>query len=240
MADRIRVMDFEATGLWEDKVAPALCEIGWCDVVVEDGRAAVVEDSLTSTLVNPGRPMPPAARAIHHISDAMLTDAPSIDRGLMALRGDDGALFFAAHNADYEMRFFNPPGSIWIDTWKVALRLFTEKNCERHTNQYLRYFLGIALPHEERSHPPHRAGPDAYVTAHLLAHMVNLGKATLVEMAEWSEQYAVFPFVPFGGHFGKPWLEVPTGYLEWMTKQADMSEDFKANARMHLRRRGVR
>jgi exodeoxyribonuclease X len=240
----IRVCDFEATGLWEDDAPPpALCEVGWCDVVDRGGgNAEVMEGSRHSLLVDPGRPMPPEAQAVHHISDAMLRGTPPIERGLLLLRGgatdEHRPLVFAAHSAGYEMRFFNPPGSRWIDTHKVALRLFP--HAPRHTNQVLRYWLGLKMD-EDAAMPPHRAGPDAYVTAHVLAAMLRVAGAVngkgVDEFVAWSESFALYPKVPFGKHYGQAWDSVPASYLEWMCDQRDMDAEYVANARYHLRRR---
>ena len=43
----------------------------------------------------------------------------------------------------------------------------------KHSNQVLRYWLGLRLD-ADLAMPPHRAGPDAYVTAHLLLRMMAL------------------------------------------------------------------
>jgi hypothetical protein len=43
--------------------------------------------------------------------------------------------------------------------------------------------------------------------------------------------------MPMGKHFGAPWSEVPSGYLVWVTQQADMREDVKFCAKEELERR---
>jgi len=66
---KIRVIDFETTGLPEDDVK-AICEAGWTDIF-DDGSISETR----SVLVNPGHPIPPVTQAIHHISDAEVADA---------------------------------------------------------------------------------------------------------------------------------------------------------------------
>ena len=53
----------------------------------------------------------------------------------------------------------------------MALRVWPE--APRHSNQVLRYWRGMRLDHA-RAMPPHRAGPDAWVTAHILADLAQL------------------------------------------------------------------
>ena len=64
---RVVVLDFETTG-WEPERA-AIVEIGR---VTLDGGAITDE---WSSLVRPGRPMPPDAARVHGITDAMVADA---------------------------------------------------------------------------------------------------------------------------------------------------------------------
>src|SRR5688572_27361637 len=111
----IRAIDFECTGIPSDEDPHAICEIGFTEVL--DG---VVSAQTFAMLVNPGRPMPVEAQAVHHISDADLAGALPITDGLqMLMRGPPD--LFVAHNADYEQAFFQGGEVPWVDTWKVAL-----------------------------------------------------------------------------------------------------------------------
>ncbi len=85
--------------------------------------------------------------------------------------------------------------------------------------------------------PPHRAGPDAYVTAHILLALLQV--ATVEEMVEWTKEPRLLPRLTFGKYKGKKWsdVEVDDGYLRWILRQDDMSEDFKWNAKQELARR---
>src|SRR5579862_8797310 len=172
----IRCIDFESTGLPPDA---AVCEIGWCDVVTGDGPARI--DWIVSLLVDPGRPMPIEAMAVHHITDADVAgrhDATEIIRRLTLVANDVIPFgsgigvrpdIFCAHNAKFERAFFDGDGKPWICTYKCALRVWPESPI--HSNQGLRYFLGLNLD-PDLAMPPHRAGPDAYVTAHILQRLL--------------------------------------------------------------------
>ena len=65
-------VDLEATGVWPGH-----------DRIVQIAAASVFPDGSVSTwssLVNPERPMPPSAQAIHGITDAMVASAPTFAR----------------------------------------------------------------------------------------------------------------------------------------------------------------
>jgi exodeoxyribonuclease X len=201
----IRVIDFETTGLPPDA---DVVEAAHVDVDIFSG----VTPWIDSWVVSSARPVTPEARAAHHITDKEISNGKGwgFVRSLLM----DGSNIYCAHNADFEKSFFNPEGSRWIDTYKCALRLWPE--APRHTNSVLRYFLEGCDP-GEAGMPPHRALPDCHVTARILIKALSL--ATVEQLIAWSDEPPLLPRVPMGKHFGKPWSEVPTDYLEWATRQ---------------------
>lgn len=227
----IRVVDFETTGLPPDA---AICEVGWCDI--ETCRDHHTGDSLllglpVALLCHPGRLIPPEAMAVHHITNEDVANASPPDRALVKL--SDDADIFAAHNASFEQSFFDGGGNPWICTWKVALRL--APRAPGHSNQVLRYWLDLDVDRNLAS-PAHRAGPDAYVTAALLARM--LKKMSVDEMVAISAEPAILPFLTFGKHAKKPIEDVPSDYLEWCLRQQDMDANVKHTVRHYLSLRG--
>jgi exodeoxyribonuclease X len=238
----IRVIDFETTGVPEmgGPHPAAICEVGWTDIVIDSMGPRI--ESKGERLCDPGYPMPVEAMAVHHITDAMIAKGgcagERADPPAVALRRilEDSPDYFAAHNAQFEQHFFpQPKPEQWICTYKSALRVWPE--APGHSNQVLRYFLGLDLP-ELYASPPHRAGPDSYVTAHILASMLRLG-TKIEDMVRWSSGPALLPRVTFGKHRGSRWEDVPTDYLEWVAFKSEMDADAKANARHHLKRRGA-
>jgi exodeoxyribonuclease X len=225
----IRCCDFETLGLTPED--GGVCELGWTDVEVRDGRPPIVYGP-TSMLVDPGRPIPAVASGVHHIVDAMVKGKSPFSEAARNLL--DGGPLLCAHNAKFERQFFTVPAQ-WICTWKVAVML--APGAPDHKLQTLRYWLKLELePQFVRE--PHRAGPDSYTCAHLLARM--LKKLTPDQMVEISNKPVIMPRFHFGEHSGKPVAEIPTGYLEWMLKQ-DFDEDQRATALHHvqLRRQGA-
>jgi len=221
----IRVIDFETTGM----APPAeVCEVGMCDVDIEAKEVARSISWLCAV-----KEMPPEVRAVHHIS---MADCAGLHPFNPASMFETPADAVAAHNAEFEAQFFAPPVPM-ICTYKVALRVWP--NAPSHSNGALRYWLedqGIVTLNHVRTQPAHRAGPDAYVTAHILLALFATGM-TGREMVAITKQPRLLPTCPIGKFKGKPWPEVEGGFLDWMMKQATMEEDLKWNAAREIARR---
>jgi DNA polymerase III epsilon subunit family exonuclease len=108
------------------------------DRVVEVGAVRFARDGTElarfERLVNPERPMSPAAQAIHGISDADLADAPTAREVLpefFAFLGPAGASVLLAHNSWFDAQFLgmergraglDDPGYGIVDTLALARR----------------------------------------------------------------------------------------------------------------------
>lgn len=235
----IRSVDFETTGEppKDDEGAPAaVVEIGWCDVTVEQHGPMLSEPQ--SMLVKPhGIPISVEARAVHHISDADLEGAPPITTGFMRI-GEGNPAYYCAHNADFERAFFGGGDTPFICTYKVALRLWPD--APSHSLQVLRYWLDLDID-QQAGLPAHRAGPDAYVGAALMARILQEpGAPDLDTMVRWSKGPALLPRINFGKHKGEKWENLPSDYLRWILDKSDLDRDCKANARHWLKQRGER
>lgn len=221
----IRVIDFETTGMPPDA---AVCEAGWWDV-----NLATTDwlRNCDARLIDPGRPIPPEAMAVHHITNAEV-DGASPKEEIFA-RIMDGADIFCAHSAAFEQAFFAGGDKPWICTLKAARRVWPE--APGHGVQVLRYWLNLPA-NVKFAMPPHRAMPDAYVTALILHALVEAG-ATVADMIEWTKLPSLLPKITFGKHRGLKWSEAPIDYLDWIVGKSDMDEDVKFTARHELKRR---
>ena len=176
---------------------------------------------------------------VHHITEADFTDDTpvcTLERLRLAVWGGETPDVLVAHNCEFERQFITEAATDrlpWICTYKAALRVWPE--APRHTNQVLRYWRGLNFD-LELAMPPHRAGPDAWVTAHLLVEL--LQAASIEQMIQWTQEPKLMPNIPFGKHRGLSWAEAPLDYLQWMTRQNDMDADTIWNARQELNRRG--
>ncbi|MDO9416987.1 exonuclease domain-containing protein [Pararhizobium sp.] len=224
---KIRVIDFETTGTPEDAVK-AVCEVGWTDVTADWAISAP-----QSFLVNPGHPIPAVTRAVHHISDADVVGA--VDPGTAMLRLSEGMGpddIFAAHNAAFEQAFFAGCGRRWICTMKCAQHLLPD--APRHSNQVLRYWLDVDPEFADPSYamPMHRAGPDTYVTAHILTRLLFISNPD--ELVRLTTAPVVLQTITFGKHRGSKWADLPSDYLAWIVNKSDLGSDEKHTARHFL------
>ncbi len=181
---RVVGVDVETTG-WSPE-ADSIVEVA-C-VALDDGAIA----GTWSSLVNPGRPVPPEATRIHGITDAMVAAAPPASRVAGEFRERCGDATLAIHNAGFDLPFLAtmlrrhgaPP--LWnpvVDTLGLARGLFGQGG---NTLGELTRRHGIA---HERAH---RALGDARATAELLLALAprwqaERGVGSLAELAAASQ-----------------------------------------------------
>ena len=180
------VIDFETTGLYP-AVGDEICELGL--VRVQDGR---IEQEY-SQLVNPGRPMDPAAAQISGISMEMLANQPRFEDVV-----DDYLKLFestviVAHNAEFDMAFLQYklvrlgrrqlPNPV-LDTLELAR---AQDDGGPYTLGILANRLGIEGPHA------HRALDDAKMAARVLIHFLEdyhkRGKDELAHLPGFRNSY---------------------------------------------------
>lgn len=206
MLTRCRAIDLETTGMPDQ--GGRICEIGWSDVLIMSG-GRVAFPCNESRLVNPHHPIPPEAQAIHHISDADVKDAPAASDVLGSIL--DGVDVFIAHSADFERSMIRTDRP-WVCTMKVGMRVFRDARSLKL--QYFRYRLGLDLD-PSLSMPPHRAGPDAYVTARIFAEF--LKHMSVEKMIEVSLQPGLLYLCDTGKYRGSgmTWADVARVDREW-------------------------
>ena len=225
----IRVIDFETTGT---EPPAQVCEVGICDLNLEAKEVHRQLNWLCGVDA-----MPPEVRAVHHISKAECEGHGAFDAAEMFSEAYGMPAAMAAHNAEFETKFFDSPVPV-ICTYKAALRVWPD--APSHSNGALRYWLedaGKIAPDHALTQPAHRAGPDAYTTAHILLALFNDG-ATGKQMVAWTKEPRLLPKCPIGAEWrGKPWAEVDAGFLRWMIGNATMEDDLKWNAQRELDRR---
>ncbi len=159
-AGTLQTLDTETTGL-----SPAQGH-----ALVEVARVAIVDGVIGdrwSSLVRPGRPIPPDAAAVHGITDAMVAEAPGPSEVGKALREGCGSAPLVLHNASFDLPFLNAMlrgaglDPLWnpvVDTLGLARGLFGTGN-----NSLGALAARFSLPRETA----HRALGDALTTARL-------------------------------------------------------------------------
>lgn len=227
----VRVIDFEATGLHP---GAQVVEVGQADLNVATRRIGGLKSYLCRV-----ESMPPDTRAIHHIRAEETAGLPPYDRWcLYEEAARDGVVAFAAHTANFEERFIlgNIP---LVCTYKAALRVWPD--APSHSVFGLLYWLedqGLATYDRALAMPPHRAGPDAYATAVLLAAIYAAGHEGR-DLIKWTMEPRVLPRIPIGNWRGKRWDECDRGFLQWIIgkRYSDMDPDIIWNAERELDRR---
>lgn len=229
----IRVVDFETTGM---EPPFEVVEVGLCDVVKASPTSPWIVEEPISWLCGV-QAIPPETRAVHWISMAETAGLEPFDATALIEQSSDVAIL-AAHNMEFENRWLHADGILpLLCTYKAALRVWPD--APGHSNSVLRCWLedqGLVALTDSLAQPAHRAGPDAYVTAHILAALFATG-ATGKEMVAWTREPRLLPRCPIGKFRGVPWAEVEGGFLAWMLAQPSMEEDLKWLARRELDRR---
>ena len=171
---RYAVVDVETTGFSPatDRVVEAAC------VLIEDLQIA----GTWSSLVNPGREIPPYASAVHGIYDADVAGAPSFASVTANLQWLCAGSTIVAHNAAFDVGFlpmlaYRP----WICTVRLARRFFP--NAPNFKNQTLRAYLGIDVDPAFRHLKAHRALGDALVTAAIFLRCMERFEAPVMRPA---------------------------------------------------------
>lgn len=229
----MRSIDLETSGL---EPPASVIEIGWVDILFDTETKACEISAPGCTLFRPNVPLTPANIAVHHLTNESLAGLPLCHvSDLEATATLEAPKFLVAANAAFERQWFTDDligAARWICTVKAAAHLYPE--AESHSNQAMRYELGLDLD-EALAMPPHRAGPDAYVTARILAEF--LKTTSVKQLVQWQIDPRHYSTMPIGKHRGSKWADCPADYLQWMTRQADMDADLVSAAIGELQRR---
>ena len=231
------MIDLETTG--QGFADGGVVEVGWQDVAPGPDGAWTLRGGPGALLVRPDHPISPQTSAIHHIVNADVVDAPPWQEAappvLQAWPGP-APLALAAHRAAFEQRWCRPAlsnGARWICTYKCALRLWPD--APTHSNQGLRYWRNPEGLDRGLGLPAHRAGPDAYVTAHHLRDMLHM--ASVEQLLAWSDEPALLVKVPFGSWRGRRWPDLGDAALEQVLAGAGGNVDVAFTARQERQRR---
>jgi exodeoxyribonuclease X len=234
----IVVIDLETTGL--DPTTAAICELA--TVTMTD--KGTITGTFSTLVKPPHPIPPIACGIHHITDDMVRNAPNITNALLMASKavGPEKRIYYAAHNAAFDSAFLpdlqngcsGPMASEpWLCTWRCAKHLWPE--APAHGNSVLRYWLpkldeeictasknygmSFGVGNEAgfegpMNFPPHRALPDAWVTAHILKRMLKI--KLLTELMELSYQPILLRTCYLGEHYGKPWSEVPPSFCQWL------------------------
>jgi exodeoxyribonuclease X len=187
-------------------------------------EVAVVGDGFKhwSSLVRPTTPIEFDAMAAHHITPAMVADAPEWEFVHPRIPREG---VFVAHNAAFDKKFLPPDIQALptICTYRSALHLLPD--APSHKNQALRYMLDLdvsSMPPEAGS-MAHRALYDAWITRLLLEHLLTLASAE--ELVKLTTTPVILKKFRFGKHRDEPVASIPRSYMRWLLNSDFAKED---------------
>jgi ATP-dependent DNA helicase DinG len=190
--DSIVALDIETTGLDPEK-----------EVVIEIGAVRFKDHRVEgewSTLLQPGKRIPPFITQLTGITDQMVLQAPSIQDVLPELANFVGDSPILGHNVRFDLSFLRKQGvfrnNTLLDTYEVASVLVP--NAGRYGLGALAQALGVPYP------ATHRALDDAKATRgvflRLYEEALNLPLPLLAEIIRLGEQ------VEWGGYWLFRWV----------------------------------
>ena len=190
---------------------------GVCDlaVVVLDENLEVVEEY--ESLIDPERKISPEASGIHHITDDMVWDKPSLSEYMDMIGNpfDDTDLLVCGHNIAFDCRMLAdvlPDSYRKVCTLKMARSLYPD--LESHKLQTIRYTFSLVAG------PAHRAMGDVVTCISFLRKIAaekGIGLEGLIALgnAPLTGDFKL----PFGKHKGTKLRDLPSSYVSWMFKQ---------------------
>ena len=159
------VFDLETTGM--SAVYDRVVEIA-ARRIDPDGS-----ESCFQTLVNPGRSIPSAVSAVHHITDDMVADSPRFSGAARRFLEFSEGSTLVAHNARFDLSFLQEGLArcglpLWRGKTLDSLRLVRRcwPGLPSYRLQDLRLLL--RLDDEAGNDQAHRAGADVYWTTQVL------------------------------------------------------------------------
>lgn len=210
--------DTETTGIQAEK-----------DRVIEIALFDPVHDKTFEQLIHPEQPIPAEATAVHHITDAMVAEAPKFSQIIEDLTEFcEGEVVLIAHNNDqFDIHFlraeFKRAGkelpSQWkfFDTLKWARRY--RPDLPRHSLQFLRESYGIA------ANQAHRALDDVKVLYEVFRAMTDdLSLEILLQLMTAASQPRKVTHMPFGKHKGKQLASLPRSYVRWLSESGALDK----------------
>lgn len=235
------VLDTETTGADTSKDKPIEIAI----VRLRNYELGVPE----SWFIDPGRPIPPEASAVHHLVDEDLVGAQTLEElwPHVAERIGDGVV--VAHNAQFDIGMLPQlKDRPYICTLRLARHLWQKGDLNdrgfplaAHQQQVLRYWLGLKV--DTQGLAAHRAAADILVTGQLLNEQIKLylqcgGEDDLDALIEFINRPIEITKLPFGKYSGEPMSKIPSDYLEYLIEKSatgkPLDDDLKASIKREL------
>lgn len=213
-------LDTETTGM-EEPVKP--CEIAF----IELDPVTFEEIGRHHSLIDPERPIQPSASGIHHITDDMVSDSPTLPQWFDIVLGnpftslpESTTIIMAAHNAKYDLPLVEEylgKNVKPLCTLKLAQRVYPD--AENHKLATLKYMFNFGRG------VSHSAMVDVEDGVKLLRQIAMETGKDLEELLEYQDSPRILKSLSFGKHKGVPIQEIPADYVSWYRRQNEQDPD---------------
>lgn len=172
--------DTETTGL--DTATDRIVQIA----AVEIAMGRVAPETGFDTLVDPGRPIPPASSAIHGLDDAMVAGAPGIAAVLPRFLGFSRGRLLVGHSVGFDLAVLEREaaraGLAWSKPRTLCVRLLgsiVNSRLPEESLDALAGWLGVTIAGRHSAAGDARAAAEVFVA--LVPHLAERGIRTLAE-----------------------------------------------------------
>jgi exodeoxyribonuclease X len=190
-------------------------EIAWLEV---DNQLQILNEFVTR--VNPERPIDPGAFAVHGISDEEVKDAPTLAQVAASL--PETGIHLIGHNSAFDRRMINKEIHV-VDA--LCTLMLSRQYVKGTTNNKLETLQKELKFPEQTSHS---ALGDVHTCLDLLKYLMQLSGLSLETMFDRQRKPIILQTMPFGAHKGKPFMQVPKQYREWLLTLPDLDPSLRS------------
>lgn len=192
------------------------------------------------SLVNPEVPIPESSIAIHHITEEMIKDQPTITQLIPRLLNFVGRDIIIGHGIGFDVELIaNAADRAGIPHMLRSNRLLCTLRMARHYGdspinslEQLRRHFNIQFE------GPHRAMSDVIVNVEVFKFLAKFYNTT-EELFEVLSRPIKMKIMPLGKHKGRPLTEVPLDFLLWAAnKEFDQDLLFSIRSEINRRKKG--
>lgn len=228
------VADTETTDATPER---GVCEVGLAFV---DAQGNVLSEH--ESLIDPQRPISPAASGVHGLTNADVANSPTLrewfteDDPSCFGRKIQGPVVIIGHRIGFDTHTLGEyvDGELFeLCTLRWIRRLYPEM--DNHQLSTAMFALGLPRPQNA-----HRVMSDVYSALYLAKHIAERVGTDLIGLARLSQEpFEILKF-PFGKHKDTPFCDVPKSYLRWARENMkDLDQDMLFTIEKHLAKKAA-
>jgi exodeoxyribonuclease X len=197
----------------------ASLEGGVCDIAIVtiNNNFEVVREF--ESLIDPERKISPSAMGVHHITNEMVWDKPTLAEAMDLWKNplDRDNLVVGGHNVAFDLRMIAavlPKQYGKVCSLKLAREVYPD--LENHQLQTIRYTFGL------EAGPAHRAMGDVITCLSFLKHLAREKDTDLEGLFQLCRKPMSLDYkLTFGKHKGTALRNLPKDYIHWLLNKAD-------------------